>query len=68
MLKNQDGCQVFLNKIRATESTEEHGSISSKAFFKAAYKNHPYAFSADGEIDSVKAMTIEDLESFYKKY
>ena len=44
------------------------GAISNKAFYQATYKNHPYEFASDGDIDSVKALTTKDLKAFYKKY
>lgn len=44
------------------------GAISSKAFYRAAYDQHPYAFTADGEIETVKAITTDDLKAFYKQY
>jgi len=43
-------------------------AISGKTFYKKVYENHPYAFGADGEIDSVKALTTDDLKAFYKQY
>jgi len=44
------------------------GAISNKAFYKALYGTHPYAFDANGDIDSVKALTTDDLKAFYKQY
>ncbi len=44
------------------------GAISGTAFYKALYKNHPYAYSADGEIKTVKAITVNDLKNFYQEY
>ena len=42
--------------------------ITSEAFFKAVYGNHPYASDASGTEDSVKALTVDDLKAFYKQY
>jgi len=43
-------------------------AISNKAFYKALYNDHPYAYPANGEIESVKAITVADMEAFYEKY
>ncbi len=32
------------------------------------YKNHPYAKNSLGTIDAIKAITPDDLKSYYKKY
>lgn len=44
------------------------GSIADKAFYKHLYKDHPYASPQSGTEDTIGAMGIEDLKSFYKKY
>jgi zinc protease len=47
------------------ESATQPESISSKAFSKALFGNHPYALDEDGEIDTVTAITRNDLQKFY---
>jgi len=37
------------------------GSMGSKAWFELAFKGHPYAIPTDGEIETVKALTSDDL-------
>ena len=43
-------------------------SISSLAFFKALYGDHVYANKSNGTEESINALTIADLKTFYKKY
>lgn len=43
-------------------------TIASEIFYKALYNDHPYAFPSPGTEQSVKALTREDLLSFYEKY
>jgi zinc protease len=50
------------------ESATQPESISSKAFAKALFGNHPYALDEDGEIDTVTAITRNDLQKFYMQH
>ena len=43
-------------------------SISSKAFMRALYPNHPYGLDDSGEIDTITAMKREDLIAFYNTF
>lgn len=43
------------------------GKILSKDFYSKLYGTHPYAHSSDGTPDSIKAMTLEDINAFYNK-
>ena len=43
-------------------------SIASKAFYKNLYGGHPYASPQNGSEATIDAMTIKDLNSFYKQY
>ena len=47
------------------ESATQPESISSKAFMRALYPNHPYGLDDSGEIDTITAMKREDLIAFY---
>ena len=47
---------------------ESPGAQASLAFFKALYKDHPYAHSTDGITETVKTFTANDLKAFYKQY
>ncbi len=37
-------------------------------FIEAAYTKHPYAWTADGKLKEVDAITAEDLQKFYDAY
>ena len=50
------------------ESATQPESISSKAFAKALFGNHPYALDEDGEIDTVTAISRNDLQKFYMQH
>ena len=50
------------------ESATQPESISSKAFSKALFGNHPYALDEDGEIDTVTAIGRDDLQKFYTQH
>lgn len=41
--------------------------IMTKTFYDKLYGDHPYAHNSAGNVESVKRMTIKDLENFYKK-
>ncbi|HIO93030.1 MAG TPA: insulinase family protein [Leucothrix mucor] len=43
-------------------------AIANKAFYKNLYGNHPYAKPQNGTEETVKAMHIEDLKSYYSRY
>ncbi len=42
--------------------------IADKEFYGAVFGEHPYASSPDGTIDSVIALTREDLQKFHQQY
>ncbi len=50
------------------ESATQPESISSKAFMKALYGNHPYSLDESGEVDTVAKIQRDDLQRFYKQY
>lgn len=52
--------------LRAAE--QQPGEVAKRAFYKALYGNHPYAFLPDGEADSLKAMTVEQVRTFHKRH
>lgn len=39
-------------------------SIASRAWWGASFPDHPYGRSGDGTLDSVAAVTVEDMEAF----
>ena len=50
------------------ESATQPESISSKAFMRALYPNHPYGLDDSGEIDTITAMKRDDLIAFYNTF
>ena len=44
------------------------GTIASKIFYKTLYQGHPYATPVMGNMDSIKAISRDQLLDFYKKY
>lgn len=50
------------------ESATQPESISSKAFMKALYGNHPYSLDENGEVNTVAKITRQDLQGFYQQF
>lgn len=44
------------------------GTIADKAFYRAVYGKHPYASDPTGTEDSVAALKVKDLKTFYRRY
>lgn len=44
------------------------GTIANKTFYQSLYPEHPYGSPVLGTVDSIKAITRDDLVSFYKQY
>lgn len=44
------------------------GTIANKIFYKTLYQGHPYATPIMGNMDSIKAISRNDLLKFYKQY
>lgn len=57
-------------KVRAIAALKEADTrpdtIASRAFFKLAYRGHPYGLRASGEVDTVGNIARADLEDFYR--
>ncbi|MCD2449631.1 insulinase family protein [Methylicorpusculum oleiharenae] len=43
-------------------------ALADLTFNKVVYGDHPYAHSSAGEIETVTALTADDLKKFYKQY
>ncbi len=43
-------------------------TLASKAFYKALYPEHPYGQPTNGTEESIQALTVPDLQAFYKQY
>ena len=54
-----------LNQLRAQETNPQ--SIAGKAFREAIFKGHPYERPAEGTIETLKAVTAEDLQNYRKR-
>lgn len=50
--------------VGLTRELEDPGSIASRTWFETAFPDHVYGRPADGTIDSVRAITTDDLEQF----
>jgi len=47
---------------------DDASTVATQLTKEAIYKNHPYARSGLGTVESIKSITKKDLEEFYKKY
>ncbi|MDD5433818.1 MAG: pitrilysin family protein [Nitrospira sp.] len=47
---------------------DDPGEISSKAFYKAVFKDHPYSMPVEGVEESIKKISREDVVNFYNRY
>ncbi len=47
---------------------ESPGALANMAFFKALYKDHPYAHPTAGVVETVSGFSVDDLTAFYKQY
>ncbi|HXH54275.1 MAG TPA: pitrilysin family protein [Gammaproteobacteria bacterium] len=54
--------------IGLKRNLQQPATVASQAFFKAIYKNHPYAEPACGTIDGVSKITQADLVQFHQQY
>ncbi len=54
--------------IALQEQEEKPEQIAENAFYKALYGNHPYATPPEGTVDSLKALTRDDVQGFHKQY
>ena len=54
--------------VSIEQSKQSPRAIGSEAFFDAVYQGHPYGSVSIGNKDTVKALTIKDLQAFYKQY
>lgn len=54
--------------IAIKHSAERPQMVATKAFFKALYKDHPYASPIFGTEESVVSIQKRDLIDFYQKY
>ncbi len=50
------------------EAETQPDSIVNKAFMQALYGKHPYSLPDSGEVETIKAISREDLQAFYQQY
>ena len=50
------------------EAETKPDNIASKAFQKAVFGTHPYAFPVRGEVESVEIITVQDMRNFYRAH
>lgn len=54
--------------VNLQASKQKPGTIAKKAFMKAVYGDHPYASPPDGTEESINALTLSDVNTYYDKY
>jgi zinc protease len=50
-----------------TQDERDPGSVAGEALIEAIFPDHPYGRPIEGTIDSVGAITLDDLRTFYGK-
>lgn len=56
----------MINQIKSEQ--EDPSNLASDAFFSALYGDAPYGHPSSGTIDSVNALTLEQINQFYSTY
>lgn len=60
--------QRKLMLVGLEDKQQTPAAIVSDAFFKALYEQHPFAHSADGEIDTINALKLVHVERFHAQH
>ncbi len=61
--------RVRKSMLTSIENKYQHAAvIAAEKFREAVYGDHPYAHPASGTIDTINAMTLEDVRGFYTKH
>jgi zinc protease len=47
---------------------DDPGKVATRLLMSMAYRNHPFGYTFDEVIDSVKKLTVNDLYALHKKY
>ncbi|HEX9685096.1 MAG TPA: pitrilysin family protein [Burkholderiales bacterium] len=50
------------------EADTKPDTIVSRTFYRLAYREHPYALRASGEVESVESITRDDLVAFHQRH
>lgn len=51
-----------------TQTQESPDQVANQTFFRALYKNHPYAHPVIGDRDSVQMLKVEQVRDFYHQF
>ncbi len=51
-----------------TQTQESPDQVANQTFFRALYKNHPYAHPVIGDRNSVEMLKIEEVRNFYHQF
>jgi zinc protease len=63
-----------LERVRANtlvglrKQEQDPGSVASRAFYRAVYGDHPYASDPDGTLESIAAITRDELVAFHRRH
>ncbi len=52
--------------LKAAEQKPD--DVAQRAFYKALYGEHPYAYQPDGEVSSLQALSRDDVRNFHAKH
>jgi zinc protease len=55
-------------RARLQRMDEDPRQVARRAFFKRLFGNHPYAFPEEGTMETVQAVTREDIVRFYRSF
>lgn len=66
----QDAFERELARMKvAVEARKQSPSdIAEEAFFRAVYREHPYASPSGGTEESLDSLTLQDIREFYRQY
>lgn len=55
-------------KVAVQSRQQSPSDIADETFYKAVYKDHPYASPPGGTAESLKKLTVVDVSAFHKQY
>jgi zinc protease len=55
-------------QVAIQRSEQSPSTVAEYTFFQATYGDHPYAPRPSGTVDSIGALKLEQLKTFYKQY
>lgn len=55
-------------KVALEARKQSPSDIAEEAFFKAVYRNHPYALPPGGTEQSLGTLGLDDIRAFYERY